>query len=60
MLVFPHGFERCVWLDTCAAFPALDGRPYVQSIPNAPDWPSLVVVEADGSVWFWDGYLLEG
>ena len=60
MLTHPHGFNRCVWLDHFAAFPALDGRPYIAAIPQTPDWPSLVMVEADGEVWFWDGYLLEG
>ena len=60
MLTAPHGFNRTVWIDAFAAFPAPDGRPYVAHIPRTPDWPSLAVVEGDGEVWFWDGYLLEG
>ena len=60
MLVHPHGFNRCVYLDQFAAFPCLDGRPYISAVPQSPDWPSLVIVEDDGSVWFWDGYFMGG
>ena len=51
VLAEPHGFYRTVWLDGWAF--SLTGR-------TQPGFPSLLIVEGDGEVWAWDGWLLEG
>lgn len=50
VLAKPNGFHRTVWLDGWASTYA----------GSHAGFPSLLIVEGDGEVWMWDGYLMEG